>query len=271
MWLRRTPERGTRVRSWWPNVPLANLKSSHIIPVHGYWTLVGTTKERETPVVLKRLRDQSHRLPASHPQMPANSGLEGVTTARTRRLARGLSIITVALLILGQAQPALADYNHTGSGQWTTSSLSYYFYGPDGTYQSPTQAAATDWNDMSDLTVSATAEGWEKIGVGTGAYGTGFNGRTVICGVSGTCYSSIPINENFNYAQIDFNTSTTSGWSWGALRALANHEFGHAFSLWHVPYCDPVDHIMFTPVTHSCNGGAQYPQPHDIDGVNVRY
>ncbi|HET8570188.1 MAG TPA: hypothetical protein VFM93_14505 [Candidatus Limnocylindria bacterium] len=120
------------------------------------------------------------------------------------------------ILILGQTQLALADYAYIGTGQWSTSSLTYYFYGPNGTYQSPTQAAATDWNNMTNLTVSSTAEGWEKIGVGTGDFGPGnFNGRTIICGVSGQCYSAIPINESYSYAQIDFNTANTSGWSWG--------------------------------------------------------
>jgi hypothetical protein len=140
--------------------------------------------------------------------------------------------------------------------------LTYYFYGPDGNYQSATQAAATDWNDMSDLSVSATTEGWEKIGVFTGAYGSGaFVSRTTICDLSG-CNS---YDESYTYAEIDYNTDEMSGFSWSTKRAVAGHEFGHAFSLAHVLTCG---HLMY-PYVGSCLGA--YPQPHDIDGVNVRY
>lgn len=195
------------------------------------------------------------------------------TAARNALSAVALAFVFLAVqLAFDGARPASADNPYIGNGQWSTSSLTYYFYGPNGTYQSPTQAAATDWNDMSDLTFTSTAEGWEKIGVATGAYAGAFNGRTTICVLGGGCYSSLnpALDNTYSYAQIDYDTDSTSGWSWGDLRALANHELGHAFSLWHSPYCDP-DHIMYPSVTHSCNGSIMSPDSHAITGVNARY
>lgn len=184
-------------------------------------------------------------------------------------MMRTLTVIAVTLLTLAQSQPARADSNYLGTGQWPSSSLDYYFYGSDFTYESPTQAAATDWNNMSDISLVATAQGAENIGVFTGAFGsTNFNGRAVICMGSQGCGG--PYNSTYTYVEVDFNTDTTGSWTWGKRRSLANHELGHAFSLDHVPTCDP-DHIMYTPVTSSCNVNAQTPQPHDIAAVNARY
>jgi hypothetical protein len=180
------------------------------------------------------------------------------------------AVLGTLLTLLSQAQVALADYSYLGTGQWTTSTLYYYSYAA-GDYQTATNGAGSDWDQLTDLTVQATAEGFEKIGAFAGNWGeTSWDARVIISTTSGTCYSSGSINENYNYAEIDYNTHWMDSYSLSVKRAVAAHEFGHTFSLGHVFTCDP-DHLMFTPVQHSCNGGITAPQQHDIDGVNVRY
>lgn len=117
---------------------------------------------------------------------------------------------------------------------------------------------------MSDLSVFDTAEGYEKVGVFTGQWGsTGFIARAVICDLSG-CNS---YDQTYVYVEIQYNTDVMSGYSWGTLRTIAGHEFGHAWSLAHVTTCDP-KHLMY-PYLGSCIG--PYPQSHDIAAVNAIY
>lgn len=178
--------------------------------------------------------------------------------------------LVLALNLTLTAQPASADYGWLGSGKWPSASLKYHFYGSVSDYQSATSYAADEWSWASDLTVTSVPEGYENIGLGPGNWGaTTWDARTIICTAS-QCYSFAPINETYNYAQIDFNTFRMDGKSWSAKTAIASHEFGHSFSLAHVTTCNP-DHIMFVNADDPCNGSKFGPQEHDIIAVNYIY
>jgi hypothetical protein len=177
--------------------------------------------------------------------------------------------LTVVILLLN-TQIASGHYNYIGSGQWSTASVDWASYAAS-IYDGPTSAAVTLWDRWTDLTVTQTAQGNEDIGTYSGGYGTGAPlAWTVICVASG-CYSSAPINEQYLYAEVKYNSTIMSNLSWSEIEAVASHEFGHSFSLHHTDLAGGV-HIMYVYVLDVYhNYGINYPTQHDIDGVNARY
>lgn len=177
--------------------------------------------------------------------------------------------VLVATLILGSEASAHVPYPYLGSGKWSTSSLYYYSYAT-GDYATYASQVANDYTVLTDVNISATAEGYEKIGVFTGNWGaTNWDGRTYICTTS-SCPDGVPIDATYSYAEIDLNTYWMNAYLGWVKKAVIAHEFGHTLSLAHVGTCDGL-HIMYTPVQSSCNKSISVPQSHDIAGVNARY
>lgn len=188
------------------------------------------------------------------------------------RRAAVIGITTLIVLSL-LSTTALADYYYLGTGWWNKTTMTFYSYAT-GDYASISSTAASDWSNSTHAKIQSTAQGYEDISVFAGDFGsTIWYARTIICGVSGTCYSSSPINETYRSAEVDYNSNANimGGLAFGAKQAVADHEFGHTLSLAHVPTYNPA-HIMYTYPTYIYNTyGVNWPQSDDIQGINARY
>jgi hypothetical protein len=188
----------------------------------------------------------------------------------TRVIALTRAVLLTVALMLVQTQPTSAHYQYNGAGQWRHTSLTWCSYAAS-IYDGPTASAASSWNAALRLRVNQVLCGPEDIGTYSGDYGCCFDARTVICVVTGGCFSAIPINSDYSYVQIQYNSPYMSNMTDQLKQAIACHELGHSFSLFHVPDTNP-PHIMYGDAAYVYRTfGIYYPTIHDLDGVNARY
>lgn len=188
----------------------------------------------------------------------------------SRRVLALVAVLVIAITV-SVGEPALAHYTYIGAGQWRHTNLTWCSYAAS-IYDGPTASAASSWsNTLARLRVSQlTTCGNEDIGTYSGDFGCCFNALTVICVVSGGCYSSTPIDSDYSYVQIKYNSPYMSNMTDQRKQATSCHELGHSFSLFHTDLTVP--HIMYGDVGFVyTNYGIYSPTQHDLDGVNARY
>lgn len=178
------------------------------------------------------------------------------------------TMLAIVVVLVFHVTTALATVGYNGSGYWSSSSLTYKVYAT-GAYGTAASNALSTWSSSTDLTLTATAPGYEKIAVYTWAgLETDPYGTVNVC-TTEACWDEVPQMATYTYAEALGNTTRISSWSSSKLQYLFAHETGHTLSLGHgsLPY-----ELMYGSCCTTFDDYDVYqPTSAEINAINARY